>query len=343
MNCGLDYLRVTASDFELELPDVLHAVKVIQDGQEDAGNRRLRFAGEGFEGETCGGWRWGLRDGLWLFEASSERSQQLLEVIKSTGLDCRGTRVDLHVTYLRALYGDDWATKMLQLVRNAETAREIKRALRCEVIDNPRKGNTLYAYSRRSRRHLRDYDKSAEQRHKIPEGTFRSEAEYKKEMAREMFKRVRHTSDVRQLAYDVVTEEWSRLGIDKNWDWEGQPVDMRLEKRPPDQIVTARWFIETACPAFHRLTDPGLIAECLERLLADPATGAYKAPPELPEAPARAPRKPRQLVAAEARRKVKESLELAPLGYMRNEHKCGDDCQCPQSVGARAAREAEED
>lgn len=339
MDCGLDYLRVTASDLELQLPDVLHSVRVAQDGQEDAGNKRLRFAAEGFEGETCGGWRWGKRDGLWLFEASSERSQQLLEVIKRTGLDCRGTRVDLHVTYARAAYDDLWAVAMLDLVRRAETEREVVRALRCEVIDNPRKGNTLYCYSRRSRRHLRDYDKSAEQRHKIPEGTFRSEAEYKKEMAREMFKRARNCLDTRFLALDVVTEEWKRLGIDKNWDWQGQPVDMRLEKRPADQIVTARWFIETACPAFHRLTDPSLIAECLERLLADPHTGAYKEFPARPEAPTAPLRKPRQVLAAEARKRVKEDLNVCPRGSHKAAAEWADGCNCDVCVARRAANE----
>ncbi len=340
LECGLDYLRVTAHDVEKSLPNVLHGVKAMQDAQEDAGHKRLRSGAEGFQGETCGGWRYGHRDGLTLLEASSERSNHLLQAIKGAGLDCRGTRVDLHVTYKRAVHDDEWAVEMRHLVREAEQQKAIKRQIKCEIIDDPKKGSTLYCYARQSRRYLRDYDKAAEQRHKVPLGTFRAEAEYKREMARAMFQRVRHCGDPRMLALDVLTAEWRRLGIDRRWNWKGQSIDMALESRPSDQIVTARWFINTAVPAFHRLTDPSLIAECLERLLTDPATGAYKefAPPE--PAPLRAPRAPRKEVAAAARKKVKESLDLPPRGAQMAAHEFNDTCNCDICLARRSADEA---
>jgi hypothetical protein len=337
LDCGLDYLRVTCLDFEKPVPNVLHAVKVMQDTKEDAGFKRVRTAAEGFEGESCGGWRYGHRDGRTLLEASSEDSAKLLELIKSFYLDCRATRADLHVTYARARYNDEWAIEMRGLVREAERLRDIKRQIECDIKDRPATGNTLYCYSRSNRRYLRDYDKSAEQRHIIPAGTFRAEVEFKREMARELFGRIRNCGDVRMLALDVLTHEWKRLGINRNWNWQGEPVDLRLEKRPPDQVRTAQWFMNTAVPAFHRLTDPALIAECLERLLTDPATGAYKEFEAPPTVAPTAPRRPRQEVAAEARRKVRESLNIAPLGAWKQDHVCQADCRCPEAEARREA------
>lgn len=343
LGCGLDYLRVTAHDFEPALPEVLQRVKWMQDRQENDGHKRTGFGIDEFAGESCGGWRHAKQGGLTLLEASGERSSELLKFIKDSNLDCRGTRVDLHVTYNRVEHEDDWATEMLALVRKAEAEKEITRQIRCEVIDHPRKGNTLYSYSRYSRRFLRDYDKSAQQRHKIPIGTFRAEGEYKREMARAMFGRVRHTNDVQALALDVLTQEWRRLGIDRNWDWKGEPIDLGLEKRPSDQITTARWFMRTAVPAFRKLTDPTLLAECLEALLTDPTTGAYRdfEAPAAPPAPA--PRKPRAEVAAEARKKIKESLNLPPHAAHSAAVGWVDNCFCDTCVSRRAAEEAQED
>jgi hypothetical protein len=283
------------------------------------GNRRTESSALGFVGESCGAWRWGQREGdsRWLLEASSDASIELLKILKHFKIEAKGTRVDCQITYEREKWDDRWPFEIERVLRAAERARGVEKGIACDLKNRPKTGNTLELFTRVNRRFIRHYDKAAEQRYTIAPGTFRAEVEYKREMARAMYKKLLNATEQRWVALDAMTAEWRRLGIEPNYSWEGQAIDLSITRRPADQIVTARWLIDVAAPAFRRLTDDHLKADVLEAFFKDApphleiAQTVREKPQLSPPAPVpeKTPEQAAKLAAARARIKAAHAAD----------------------------------
>lgn len=266
LSSGLDYLRVTVGQGDQGVTELREFVEEQLFLWEAEGHKMQEFGGEGFNGYRCGPWRWGVRDGLWLFEASGPSSEALYDGIRAANCPVKCTRIDVQCTSQRQTLGERWANSIELLVRYAERLAGRKRAVRSTIEFNKAGGHSLGLYSRASRRYLRLYDKGKQSHEGWPVGSMRAEMEYKREMARVMFEKLLRVDDLRAFAVSVLTSEFWRLGLDARYAQETPIQEFLAPKvRTPDE-VRAGWFARSVVPAVARMDAKEYKVLCVDRL-----------------------------------------------------------------------------
>lgn len=252
---GIDYLTLTAKNGQPWLGDLKQWFDVEMMAAAGQEGQPQKFAPQGYHGYATEHLFYGERaDGL-MFRASSDIAHKLAKDARAHGWKIKPTRIDLEVTTDRAALPSTFATGLRAEIRGFERRNEREKSVRLDLVEGSDSGDSLSIGSRRARRYLRIYHKSAQSKNAVKPNLIRYELEVKRECARGTWDQIRTCDSIEQLAIDHVAKALEKKGVLPMWRTVARPCKLPTHKATSTEERRIEWLINQVAPVVRRIED----------------------------------------------------------------------------------------
>lgn len=216
--------------------------------------RIMSYEGVGFQGSI----RVGFSEQLgWIVMASSSSAKIWSKLV---GAKAKVTRIDLAVTQNFSIEIAEVPRRYYEALKDVD-----KRARNYSLIQNTKRGQTLYVGSRRSEKFGRLYDKGVQSGEALPGLSYRWEVEYKKPVSEEL---ARALFAVKERQAETITamvfEFFDDRGIPPLFPKTGHAVELSTEARVTSLDRKLNWIRSQVRPSIGQLVMAGRSRELFD-------------------------------------------------------------------------------
>jgi hypothetical protein len=260
-NAAVDYLTFTT---KADNPQNKRLEKWFELMQEEAmmqGQERKALGLQGYHGWKTDHLFYGVQKHSWWYHATSEIADKVTRELLAMDTTIKATRLDLQVTILTTDPWPDFACFMRDIVRANEAMENSGKRMTINLVESDGKGDTCYIGSKDSTRRLTIYDKTAEQKHRIPGNQYRFEIRLRHQQAAEVWPMLKQASDLRFICMSLVSGALLNAGLPVPWEDKTEPIGLPSTFRRTNQERVTEWIVSQVAPAFKRVTDERLIEQ----------------------------------------------------------------------------------
>lgn len=205
--------------------------------RKDAGRATSSASRMGFQGWSCDGFFYGVRDDLAICIASGPNTPTLVKPIIEVADNV--SRLDLQVTVFAGAEQPNLAIEGYRRLTRQRT--EAHRPGMVTLITSDPKGQTLNVNKRTSDSFGRLYDKASESDLGPPRSIWRAETEFKRSYAMDHALALRSAASISSHTRTQVHRWWSRKGVDMPFapDWSQLDVELSIKDKNRDVLS---WF-----------------------------------------------------------------------------------------------------
>jgi hypothetical protein len=257
-NATIDFMTFTTKANNDQNQALLDWWQIMQQEANAAGEEIKAMAPQGYHGWKTKHLFYGVQQKGWWWIASSEIADKVARELIVMRPIMNVTRLDLQVTILTEEPWKDFASFMRDLVRANEAMDNQRKRITIDLFESDGKGDTCYVGSKGSARRLTIYDKTAEQKFKIPGNQYRFEIRLKHQQASEVWPMICEAADLRYLCMSIVSGALLNAGLPVPWEENTEPVGLPSTYRTTNQERVTNWILNQVVPAYKRVTDPDL-------------------------------------------------------------------------------------
>ncbi len=252
---GIDYIAFTMLPNNVEADNMKDWFELMQTEAELNGDERKTTNAQGYDGWRTTHLSYGVRhDGYW-FRASGDIANRVGAELLEMRARIKPTRIDVQVTLLAEGSWGRFASAMRTMVRQHEQKMELKETSAVNLIETPKTGDTCYIGSRKSTRQFRGYDKTAEQRGKIPGQQYRLELQLTQQQARSIWIEFYRGADFGDLAKGYVSGYLIKHGLYKPWKDDDAPISLPSTYDPTSDERRLNWFLNQVVLSWWKIAN----------------------------------------------------------------------------------------
>lgn len=261
---GIDWLTFITDDRK-STDSLVSVLTPLAREQAARGEKKRPFRFMGWKGESLGGVRLGIRGDTAVAQLSGELCNDSWTLLRSS--PGRVTRLDLQATLKLSTSRTDFARRLL---RHSARTRQLPPERRTPTsYSSATSGLRIGTAGLRTRRsYLRVYDKGAEAETHKPGILWRVELEAKRDLAPQLWNRIKSAPDVPQLCYDSCAQSWKQAGL--RWplpkSTKGYAMPPKQKKEPPPAHALGAWLRTSVAPTIPRVLAVYSVADVLDML-----------------------------------------------------------------------------